>query len=191
MVPLRGRWPQHLGALGEESACWVSSNSQVSRLLEKVLPSYLYCKYLTPQVSLACCLLLLCSSQSPGAVNSIALSLILIRFHCSAAQFPALTLGSAVQWLSAPHQPDIVSSAAYRSSNSVLLVSKYSVIFPSLLMVIGRPPVSSCMLQVHILSNEELKQACCGWDHLDYFSTAWWKPFLEVPLLSWKYVRRE
>lgn len=187
MVLLRGRWPQHLGALREESACWVSSNSQVSCLLEKVLPSYLYCKYLTPQVSLACCLLLLCSSQSPGAVNSIALSLILIHFHCSAAQFPALTLGSAVQWLSAPHQPDIVSSAAYRSSNGVLLVSKCSVIFPSqssLLMVIGRPPVSSCMLQVHVLSSEELKQACCGWDHLDYFSTAWWKPRSTIALLE-------
>lgn len=97
-----------------------------------------------------------------------ALPLIFINFHCSAAQFP-LILSSAVQWLSAAHQPDVVSNAAYRSSSNILLFLKCSVISPShfsLPTVIWRPPVSSCVLQVHVLSNKTLQQACWGWDCL-------------------------
>lgn len=125
-----------------------------------------------PQDSLTCCLLFPCSSQSPGAVNSVALCVALNLYPFSLeTQFPPLnpqffccpvTLGTSPAC--------IVSNAAYRSSSNVLLFSKCSHLPQPV-----QPPhgymKTSCELQVHILSNEKLKQACCGWDHLDSSST--------------------
>lgn len=134
-----------------------------------------------PQVSLTRCLLLPCSSQSPGAVNSIALCVALNLYPFSLeTQFPPLNPQFFCCPVSLGTSPAcIVSNAAYRSSSNVLLFSKCSVISPSQfsLLVIWRHPVSSCVLQVHVLSNEKLKQACCGWDHLGSSSTVWWKHF--------------
>lgn len=78
-----------------------------------------------------CCLALL---KAPVQLTPFlcALPLIFMHFLCSATQFPPLIPGSsALLWLSAPHQPDIVSNAAYRSSSNVLLFCKCSVISPS------------------------------------------------------------
>lgn len=124
-----------------------------------------------------------------------ALPLIFIHFHCSATQFPPLmpwffccpvTLGTSPAW----HCLKCCIQIQQQCS-AVLQVQCHLPRQFSLLVVMWRPPVSSCVLQVHILSNEKLKQACCGWDHLDCFCTVRWKHFLQVPLPSWKYVRRE
>lgn len=109
----------------------------------------------SPSRAVLCCPVLLKVSAQLTPSRCV-LPVTLTHFHCSATQFPPLILWfSAVPWLLPSHQLD-VAEAAYTSSSDVLLFSKRSIISSSqlsLLAVLWGPPLSSCVLQVHIVSN--------------------------------------